>query len=116
MSFSERRLQQNALRAQKSLQVRKPIVAITQHDPSGILQHERNNFPIRFIGRGQKQTGEQTRPTELGMQTEAIKRLPVCMIFPIASFASEANTTCERGQTGRRELEHYPRWTGSDRS
>jgi hypothetical protein len=92
MRFAERRLQDNAFRPQKSLQVGKPIVAITQDDTGCSFQQDGRDFSIGFIGWCQEHTGEQTRPTQLCMHPKTIKRLSICMVFAIARFATEADT------------------------
>ena len=58
MRFAERRLQDQAFRAQGSLQIGKPIIAISQHDPGRAFQQEGRDFSIGFIGGSQEDTSE----------------------------------------------------------
>ncbi len=103
MRFAERCLQNNAFRPQEGLQIGKPIVAIPQDHPRGAFQQDRGDFSIGFIGRCQEDAREQTWPTQLRMHTKAVKCLPICMIFAIARYATEADTPGRSGKTADRK-------------
>ena len=92
MSLAKRGLQDNAFGTQIRLQVGKPIIAISQHDPCCPFQQHGRNFSIRLIGGSQEHVRQHTRPTQLSMQTKPIKGLSICMIFAIPCIASEADT------------------------
>jgi hypothetical protein len=85
-------LQENSFGAQEGLQIGKPLLAIAQHHAGCAFQQDGYDFSVCFIGRGQKQAGQHARPTELGVQPKARKRLPIRMILAIARFAAEADT------------------------
>ena len=96
--FAERRLQKDAFGVQVGLRIEQPIVAIPQHYTARAGRHERHGFSIVFLSWGQEDAGRRTRPTQLRRQPNAIKRLPVRMIFAIASEASSAHTPGHAGK------------------
>src|SRR5690349_16073363 len=116
MRFAERSLQKNAFAAQEGLQIRQPIIAITQDDSACSFQQERRNFAISFMSRGQKHPRQKTRPTQLRMRAVSHKRF-VDQHGPCHNWLDhESEHTKALAQSGRREWGHCPQWTSWDRS
>lgn len=99
MSFAKRSLQENASLAQASLQVRQPVVPISQYDPISAFQQRGRDFAVLFIGTSQEQMGDQPRPAQARMQPEPIKGLSVGIVFVITCGAAKANAPRSTGKT-----------------
>jgi len=100
-------LQHNAFGSQVRSQIRKPRVAISQHDSDGAFQQHGHDFSIRLIGWSQEDASQQSRATQLCVQPKTIKGLSIRMIFAIPRLASKADaprdtskSTHRNGQVG----------------
>jgi len=95
VGFAQRRWQKQSLASQEGLQIRKPVVAISQRDILSALQDHRLNLSISFIDWCQDCMRDQAKPAQAHMQTKAVKGLTIGIILAITGDV--AKTEIPRG-------------------
>jgi hypothetical protein len=79
----------------------RPVVALTDHEPSGGLKEFRHDGKLVGVGRSHRQAGSETRPAHTQMYPEAVEGLPEQSVLAESGFTQEAATAVGAGEEAR---------------
>jgi hypothetical protein len=83
------RNQPDAASPQAGGQLRVPVVAVSQHIATGLLDQRLDHRLVRDVGRHHRQVRDDARPSHPHVQAEAIEELLAGMVFAEAGLAAE---------------------------